>query len=110
MDISAVKADGDANDDWDLTRRLLPHGRRSSASGGRPPLVTKPTYQGSGSVGLKAAESLTVERQQLEDWATRLPIGVVTGRPEVTPRLSLERFDLTELMSVVVTRTTLAQT
>ena len=102
-DIAAAKADGDANDDWELTRRLC-------AGAGIDLSVEDVTaryeahYHGRGSVGLKAAESLTVNRGVLEDWAARLPIGVVTGRPRGDAEAFLDRFGLTEMMSVVVTR------
>ncbi len=102
-DIASAKAQGDANDDWELTRRLC-------ADAGVDVAIEEVTrsyeshYQGEGAVGLKAAESLTVDRSQLEEWASQFPIGVVTGRPRADAEEFLDRFDLGELVSTVVTR------
>lgn len=102
-DIAAAKARGDANDDWELARRLCA-GRGADVAIEEVARSYEAHYQGAGSVGLKAAETLAVDRQLLDDWSSRFPIGVVTGRPRSDAEEFLQRFDLERLMSVVVTR------
>jgi histidinol-phosphate aminotransferase len=102
--IAAAKAAGDANDDWELTRRLC------AAAGVDLPLEAvqdrfEELYQGSSTrTGLREREELLVDRDLLEAWASRLPLGVVTGRPRRDAETFLERFGLAELFRVVVTR------
>ncbi|MGD2044410.1 MAG: aminotransferase class I/II-fold pyridoxal phosphate-dependent enzyme, partial [Acidimicrobiia bacterium] len=103
-DISAAKAAGDASDDWDLTRRLC------VAQGVEVPFETVKTrfeeiYQGDGGTeGLKTTETLLVTMANLQKWARRLPLGVVTARPRSDAVEFLERFDIAGYFSAVVTR------
>lgn len=103
--IAAVKAAGDANDDWRLTQRLL------AAQGVERPLdeVTarfEALYQGTGAgdEGLWRRESLLVERPWLARLAARLPLAIVTGRPRADAERFLQSFDLAELFTVVIAR------
>jgi histidinol-phosphate aminotransferase len=79
--IRAAKAAGDANNDWELTRRLL------AARGVEAPLdeVTarfEALYQGGpGRPGLRETERPLLDAAAWEALAARRPIGVVTGRP-----------------------------
>lgn len=80
-DVSEAKAEGDANNDWILTRRLL------ARAGVDAPLdeVTarfERLYQGTEAVpGLKARERLLLDADTLARWAADRPIAAVTGRP-----------------------------
>jgi histidinol-phosphate aminotransferase len=102
--IGTAKAAGNANDDWDLTRRLC------FAAGADVPLQMvkdrfERLYQGDGSdPGLKSEERPLLDRDTLADLARRLPLGIVTGRPSADAYEFLDRFDLGGFFSAVVTR------
>ena len=87
-DISAIKARGNANNDWQVTQRLLlDHGLALSLAEviGR----FESLYQGTETEpGLRATETLLVERPWLELLGRRYSLAVVTGRP----RRDAERF------------------
>jgi histidinol-phosphate aminotransferase len=87
-DISAIKAHGNANNDWQVTQRLLlDHGLAVSLAEviGR----FESLYQGTETEpGLRATETLLVERPWLESLGRRYSLAVVTGRP----RRDAERF------------------
>lgn len=80
-DVAAAKAAGNANNDWELTRRLL------AEAGTEVDLAAvtnrfEAIYQGTDSApGLRRHERLLVEPGVLAALAERLPLGVVTGRP-----------------------------
>lgn len=103
-DIQAARAQGDANDDWELTRRLcLAAGVDLSLE------VVKrrfeEIYQGDGvTPGLKAAEKSMLDRETIETIARRFPLAIVTGRPKADAYEFLDRFDLTDLFGAIVTR------
>ncbi len=102
--IGEAKAEGNANDDWDLTRRLC------RAAGADVPLQMvkdrfEQVYQGNESApGLKDRERLLVDRNHLAALASRLPLAVVTGRPRADADTFLDRFGLDNLLGVVITR------
>jgi len=87
-DISTIKAHGNANNDWQVTQRLLlDHGLAVSLAEviGR----FESLYQGTETEpGLRATETLLVERPWLESLGRRYSLAVVTGRP----RRDAERF------------------
>ncbi|MCA9542830.1 MAG: aminotransferase class I/II-fold pyridoxal phosphate-dependent enzyme [Myxococcales bacterium] len=96
-DIEAVKAAGDANNDWIVSQRLL------AARGVEVPLeaVTEAfeaAYQG----GLWRNERLLVDRAWLAALADRIPLAVVTGRPRGDADRFLQQHDLTDLFSAAV--------
>jgi histidinol-phosphate aminotransferase len=101
-DISALKAEGGANNDWDVTRRLM------LAHGVDIPLerVTErfeSLYQGTdASPGLRASERLLAERSSLERLSARLPMAIVTGRPRRDAKRFLEDAGVADLMQAVV--------
>jgi len=102
--IREAKAAGRANDDWTLTWRLC-----RSAGADVPLQMVKErfekVYQGDGSTpGLKHGETPLLDRDTLAALAGRLPLGVVTGRPRTDAAEFLDRFDLGEFFSAVVTR------
>lgn len=86
-DIEREKLAGNANNDWQLTQRLIAAAR---AGGGAAPTLEEVTrvfekfYQGAdGKPGLCELEALLVPKGLLEELNRRLPRGmaIVTGRP-----------------------------
>lgn len=86
--IAAMKAAGDANNDWILTRRLL----AEQGIDVELDAVTETfehIYQGTeDEPGLRRTESLLVDPARLDELSDRFTIGIVTGRP----RKDAERF------------------
>ncbi len=80
-DINAAKAGGNANNDWELTRRLLAdHG----VAAGLDEVTNRfeAIYQGTDEApGLHRHERLLVDPGLLLELADRLPLAIVTGRP-----------------------------
>lgn len=101
-DIAAAKAEGDANNDWVLTRRLL--GRRGvDVELGEVTRRFEALYQGTGGqAGLRATERLTVDRPWLEALAARVRLGIVTGRPRSDAERLLDEAGVRDLFPVVV--------
>jgi histidinol-phosphate aminotransferase len=103
-DVQEAKAAGNSNDDWDLTRGLL------ARRGVDVPLqvVTErfeSLYQGMHGVpGLKDLESLQIDRPTLARWAAARPLAVVTGRPGRDAGEFLEKHQVDDLVTVLVTR------
>jgi HAD superfamily hydrolase (TIGR01548 family) len=87
-EISRAKARGGANNDWELTRRLVAaHGVEVSLA--EATRRFEEHYQGApGRPGLRRTERLLVGRDALARMAARAPLAVVTGRP----RSDAERF------------------
>ncbi len=103
-DVLARRAAGNANDDWALTAALI-------AGRGRPVPLAEVTavferfYQGANGVpGLREAERLTVPSDWLRVLSSRLPLGIVTGRPRADADAFLARVGVRELFSAVITR------
>jgi histidinol-phosphate aminotransferase len=102
-DIAHSKAEGDANNDWRLTQRLL------RDRGVNVPLEDVTTrfetlYQGAPDrTGLRATETLLIAPSQLKAISQRHPLGVVTGRPRADAERFLEKHYIRDLFSVVVT-------
>ena len=103
-EIAAVKAGGDANDDWEVTRRLL------ARNGVEAPLAEvtgrfEELYQGTeGSPGLRRHETLIPDRAHLAALARSSRLGVVTGRPRRDAERFLREQGVRELFSAVVCR------
>mgnify|MGYP006279242713 CR=1 FL=1 len=81
-DVSEAKSEGEANNDWILTQRLL-----SEAGIEVEFEEVKSTYeafyQGEGERrGLWRNETLMYEIERLEELAAKIPLGIVTGRPQ----------------------------
>ncbi len=95
--IAAIKAEGDANNDWIVSQRLL------ARAGVEAPLdaVTdafEAAYQG----GLWRNETLLVARGWLAARAAERPLAIVTGRPRGDAERFLAQHDLTALFSAVI--------
>jgi histidinol-phosphate aminotransferase len=103
-DIEMVKAGGNSNDDWALTRLLCAErGLDVSLDLVRDRFET--LYQGSSGVpGLKLEERPLVEPETWRRWADRWPLAVVTGRPRADAEEFLSRFDLSDAITALVTR------
>lgn len=100
--VNAAKAAGDANNDWELTRRLL-------ADAGIEVGLDEVTerferlYQGTGhEPGLRRHERLLVEPGVLRALADRLPTAVVTGRPRADAERFLDEHGLSDSFAAVV--------
>jgi histidinol-phosphate aminotransferase len=103
-EIAARKADGDANDDWALTRDLL---QRHGVSASLQEVTDRfeICYQGTdGTPGLRERECPIPEVDLLRRLAARLPLGIVTGRPRDDAARFLDRYALSDCFQAVVTR------
>ncbi len=101
-EISAAKSEGNANNDWVLTRRLLAR-RDVSASLAEVTDRFESLYHGRhGAPALAATERLIPPRELLERLAARLPLAIVTGRPRADCDCFLDRFELRGLFGAVV--------
>lgn len=102
-EIAAVKAAGNANNDWVVTRRLL------AARGVEVALDEvaerfEGLYQGGdGRPGLRATETLVMPRSALEGLAGSRALAVVTGRPRADAERFLAEHGVRDLFPVVVT-------
>lgn len=102
-DITAAKAAGDANNDWELTCRLV---NDAGVSAGLADVTEKFEffYQGTAETpGFKAKETLLCEVDLLERLAARIPLGIVTGRPKRDADEFLEKMGIRHLFGAVVT-------
>ena len=103
-EIAAVKAEGNANDDWAVTRKLL------ALAGVEAPLAEvrrrfEKLYQGTErSPGLRRHEKLIPDRALLERLALSYRLGVVTGRPRRDAGRFLREKGVRDLFSAVVCR------
>ncbi|HET9064777.1 MAG TPA: aminotransferase class I/II-fold pyridoxal phosphate-dependent enzyme [Gemmatimonadales bacterium] len=102
--ISTRKALGDANDDWALTCELIrAGGREASLAAVTDAFETR--YQGTVEApGLRRSESLIGGRDLFARLAERLPLAIVTGRPQADADRFLIEHDLADLFPVVIAR------
>lgn len=102
-DITAAKAAGNANNDWELTLKLiLTAGKTATLEA-----VTKcfeDYYQGTVDCpGFKTKETMLCDKSLLEDLSRRMPLGIVTGRPRRDALEFLQRNEIAHLFKAVVT-------
>lgn len=101
-EIASAKASGDANNDWILTQRLLA-ARGIEASIDEVIARFESIYQGtSDAPGRWIEERLLFSAEKLRAVASRLPIGIVTGRPRADALRFLERFELLGSISCLI--------
>ncbi len=101
--ITAAKAAGNANNDWELTWRLLEEAGRE-ATLEEVTARFEELYQGApGRPGLRDRETALVERPTLERLAARVRLGVVTGRPRRDAEQFLREQGIEDLFGAVVT-------
>jgi HAD superfamily hydrolase (TIGR01548 family) len=101
-EVNAAKAGDDANNDWELTRRLLAdHG----VEAGLDDVTSRfeVIYQGTDEVpGLHRHERLLVGPGLLRDLAEKLPLAIVTGRPQGDADRFLDAHGIRDFFSAVV--------
>jgi len=103
-DIELAKARGNASDDWALTRELCAR-RGVEVSLEEVTERYESLYQGDGGTpGLKELERPLVDVGTWRRWAEERPLAVVTGRPRSDAEEFLDRFDLMEGISALITR------
>jgi len=101
-EIARAKAEGDANNDWRLTQRLLAR-RGVEVDLAEVTARFERLYQGrAGEPGLCQSETLIPDPGALRALASRVPLGVVTGRPRRDCDAFLERFWIADLFPVRV--------
>ncbi len=102
IEIARAKAEGNSNNDWQLTRRLL------ASRGVERPLeeVTsrfETLYQGNEQrPGLRNRERLLFPRTLFEALARRMPLAIVTGRPQKDAERFLIDYGLEGAVSALV--------
>ena len=103
-EVNAAKREGAANDDWELTWRLVQrHGVDASLAD--VTAAFERLYQGKGDTpGLWRNETLLIERATLARWAARYPLAVVTGRPRTDALRFLQHYGLEDLFGAVICR------
>jgi HAD superfamily hydrolase (TIGR01548 family) len=102
-DIVHAKAAGNANNDWDLTCRLLAD-RGSDPPPGEVLKRFEEIYHGTDDEpGLYRNETLLVDPEVLQRLAADRPLGVVTGRPLRDARRFLEQSGVADRFAAVVT-------
>ncbi len=101
-DIARAKAQGDANNDWVLTHRLVTMTGRS-ASLDEVTSRFESMYQGSADApGLWTVESLIPDPALFERLSRRTRLGIVTGRPRRDAERFLRHFGLDSRFDVMV--------
>lgn len=102
--VAARKAAGDANDDWRVTRDLIV-ANGTDAALDEVTHAFEAIYQGSEtSPGLRATETLIPSREWLRQLATRMPLGVVTGRPRTDAERFLSEQQVADCFAAVICR------
>jgi histidinol-phosphate aminotransferase len=93
---------GDANNDWELTRRLLA-GQDIAVSLSEIRDKFQQLYLGAGDTrGLREDERLIPSRALLRELSARIPLGIVTGRPRAEAEWFLAREGIEDLFAAVV--------
>jgi histidinol-phosphate aminotransferase len=103
-DIDRIKAEGDANDDWEVVRRLL---LERGVTIAMSDIVDRfqSAYLGDGDrPGLRETESCTVDPDVLAAAVKGRPIGIVTGRPRAEAEWFLRRSGLDRVIDTVIAR------
>jgi HAD superfamily hydrolase (TIGR01548 family) len=98
--VTRAKQAGSANDDWELSRRLL------ARQGIDVPLeeVTRCFERVYNERGLYRNEELCVDRLRLQQWSLVRPLGIVTGRPRRDAERFLRQHDIQNCFRQVITR------
>jgi histidinol-phosphate aminotransferase len=96
-DIAKIKAAGDANNDWEVTRSLIVK-KGIDVSIQEVTKVFEKFYQGDGKTpGLKLKEELLLDVQDIKNLADNFELGIVTGRPRKDVYAFFEQFNLNGL-------------
>ena len=103
QELHAAIAEGNANNDWRLTQRLL-EARGVDVTLDEITGRFQACYLGTrDKPGLRETERLLVERTDVELLAKRFPLAIVTGRPRAEAEWFLERESIRDHIDVVVT-------
>lgn len=101
-DILVAKASGSANNDWELTHRLITE-RGGDASIEAVTEKFEELYQGTDErIGLHTAECLLIPAATLESLASEVKLGVITGRPRTDMQRFLDDNHLSGVFSATV--------
>ncbi|NLN61316.1 MAG: TIGR01548 family HAD-type hydrolase [Myxococcales bacterium] len=102
-DITRARVQGNANNDWVLTRDMMAH-RGRTVDLAEVTRVFEDFYQGTPSTpGMRLKETLLLARDVLHQLAQRYPLGVVTGRPRTDADNFIAAHDLHGLFRVMIT-------
>lgn len=123
QEIEKLKRRGGFNNDWVLTQKILRDngieasiaeirilfdghykGQSDESNESCPLTQLAPANRSNPAVtlGLRQRESLLVTRETLADFADRLPLAIVTGRPRCDAEYFLQQFSLHEFFSEVI--------
>lgn len=101
-DVERAKAAGDANNDWELTRRLCAE-KGVEVSLEEVTARYEARYQGTAAAaGLKEQEEALVDAETWRRWTGRFPVAVVTGRPRADAEEFLARFGMLDGLAALV--------
>lgn len=101
-EIGAAKRAGGANNDWELTHRLVAAGG-GDASLEEVTAVFEELYHGTSEVaGLRERERPLLTAEELDRIAGGRPVGIVTGRPRADALRTLRDFGLAGRLDVLV--------
>lgn len=102
QEIRAAKAEGNANNDWVLTHRLVAE-KGVSATLAEVTEVFESLYQGTDDLpGLRRTERLLWSAADLAELAREYALGIVTGRPRRDAAAFLDAHGLTAIFKTVV--------
>jgi len=102
-DIARLKEAGGANNDWELTWRLVREGG-ASASLEEVTEAFEEIYQGTAErAGLRKSERLLIDAEMLRRIARRYRLGIVTGRPRSDAATFFEEQGIAGLFGAIVT-------
>lgn len=102
-EVARIKRAGGANDDWEVTHRLIAAHCDVSYAEVRRRFET--FYQGDATQpGLRQRETLIPDRAVLEHLSRKVRLALVTGRPRSDALHFIRHFDLDGLFEVAVTR------
>jgi phosphoribosyl-ATP pyrophosphohydrolase/phosphoribosyl-AMP cyclohydrolase/histidinol dehydrogenase len=97
-DITDAKRLGKANNDWELTYRLV----RNAREGGPTLQQIIDRFQQLYLGGLREHEKLLIDSNLLHTFADQFRMGIVTGRPRDEAHWFLDRYKLGDLFEVVI--------
>ncbi len=101
-DIAAAKAAGNANNDWELTRRLLANRGVDAALTQVVDAFQSVYLGGRACPGLRESERLIPDAALLRTLRGRLPLAIVTGRPRDEAEWFLQRSGVRACFDTVV--------
>lgn len=102
-DISKAKSEGNSNNDWVLTKKLVDAKLKADIPLDAITSRFEEIYQGTeSSAGLWEKETMIPTIQVLEELHSRVPFAVVTGRPRADAAKFLDHFKISHLFETVV--------